>query len=80
MSARHLAAKGASPEVLLMSLLTDTTIPIFIFRYLCKVHSSNPCLTSLLKVVLDWPTPSVPPYSAHTYLSHHCPEMGGSHL
>lgn len=30
-AAHHLAAKGASPEVLPMSLLTDTAIPIFIF-------------------------------------------------
>ena len=69
-SAHHLAAKGESPGVLLMSLLTDTAIPIFIFKYLCKEHSSNLCPTFLLKVVLDWPTPSVPPCSAHRYLSH----------
>lgn len=69
-SAHHLAAKGASPEVLLMSCLTDAAIRIFIFRYLCKEHSSNFCSTLLLKVVLDQPIPSVYPYSAHRYLSH----------
>lgn len=35
-SAPHLAAEGASPGVLLTSLLTDTAIPIFIFKYFCK--------------------------------------------
>lgn len=59
-SAHHPAAKGASPEVWLMSPLTDTAIPIFIFQYLCKEQSSNLCPTFLLKVVLDQPTPPCP--------------------
>lgn len=81
-AAYHLAAEGASPEVLLMSLLTDTAIPIFIFMELCKECSSNLCPTFLVKVIPDCPTTSVPraePTGIY-HMIHSSPEICDSHL
>lgn len=81
-AAHHLAAEVASPEVLLMSLLTDTAIPIFIFMDLCKECSSNLCPTFSVKVIPDCPTTSVPraePTGIY-HMIHSSPEICDSHL